>query len=44
MVGQIVELASEGGRISLERGFLTVTSDTRTGRIAIDDVEPLHRA
>jgi len=39
MVGQIVELASEGGRISLERGFLTVTSDKRTGRIAIDDVE-----
>ena len=39
MVGQIVELATEGGRIGLERGFLTVTSDTRTGRIAIDDVE-----
>ncbi len=39
MVGQIVELATEGGRIGLERGFLTVTSDSRTGRVAIDDVE-----
>lgn len=39
MVGQIVELASEGGRVGLERGFLTVATPTRTGRIAIDDVE-----
>ncbi|GGZ32971.1 type II CRISPR-associated endonuclease Cas1 [Asticcacaulis endophyticus] len=39
MVGQIVELASEGRRIGLERGFLTVTSDMGVGRVAIDDVE-----
>jgi CRISPR-associated protein Cas1 len=39
MVGQIVELASEGGRVGLERGFLTVATPSRTGRIAIDDVE-----
>ncbi|MFT3996742.1 MAG: type II CRISPR-associated endonuclease Cas1, partial [Asticcacaulis sp.] len=39
MVGQIVELASEGGRVGLERGFLTVATESRTGRIPIDDVE-----
>jgi CRISP-associated protein Cas1 len=39
MVGQIVELMSEGGRVGLERGFLTVSSETLKGRIAIDDVE-----
>lgn len=39
MVGQIIELASEGGRIALERGFLTVTSDIHKGRVPIDDVE-----
>jgi len=39
MVGQIVELSSEGDRVGLERGFLTVATESRTGRIAIDDVE-----
>lgn len=39
MVGQIVELTSEGGRISLERGFLIMTSQTCNGRVPIDDVE-----
>jgi len=39
MVGQIVELASEGGRISMERGFLTISTEVRSGRVPIDDVE-----
>ena len=38
MVGQIVELSTEG-RVSLERGFLTVTTPTRIGRVPIDDIE-----
>ncbi|MEI9904177.1 MAG: hypothetical protein WDN06_09460 [Asticcacaulis sp.] len=38
MVGQIVELTTEG-KVGLERGFLTVTSATRTGRVPIDDIE-----
>ena len=32
MLGRIVELATEGGRVGVDRGFLTVTSATATGR------------
>lgn len=39
MLGRIVELATEGGRIGVDRGFLTVTSDTANGRVALDDIE-----
>jgi CRISP-associated protein Cas1 len=39
MSGRIVELATDGGRLSVERGFLMVTSDTGQGRIALDDIE-----
>ncbi len=39
MLGSIVELATDGGRLGVERGFLTVTSETMRGRIALDDVE-----
>lgn len=39
MLGQIVELATDGGRLGVDRGFLTVTSEAGCGRVAIDDVE-----
>jgi CRISPR-associated protein Cas1 len=39
MLGQIVELATDGGRLGVDRGFLTITSDTIHGRVALDDVE-----
>lgn len=39
MLGHIVELATEGGRLGVDRGFLTITSATSQGRIPIDDVE-----
>ncbi len=39
MLGRIVELATEGGRIGVDRGFLTVTSATATGKVALDDIE-----
>ena len=39
MLGHIVELATDGGRLGVDRGFLTITSDTAKGRIPIDDVE-----
>ena len=39
MVGKIVELASNGGHVALERGFLTVTNDNTKGKIAIDDID-----
>lgn len=39
MLGHIVELATDGGRLGVDRGFLTITSDTAQGRIPIDDVE-----
>jgi CRISPR-associated protein Cas1 len=39
MLGHIVELATEGGRLGVDRGFLTITSETGQGRIPIDDVE-----
>ncbi len=39
MSGRIVELATDGGRLSVERGFLMVTSDAGQGRVALDDIE-----
>ncbi|CAN5378484.1 type II CRISPR-associated endonuclease Cas1 [soil metagenome] len=39
MLGHIVELATEGGRLGVDRGFLTITSEAGQGRIPIDDVE-----
>jgi len=39
MLGRIVELATDGGRVGVERGFLTITSDDSRGRVALDDVE-----
>jgi CRISPR-associated protein Cas1 len=39
MLGHIVELATDGGRLGVDRGFLTITSETGQGRIPIDDVE-----
>lgn len=39
MLGRIVELATEGGRIGVDRGFLTITSATSQGKVALDDVE-----
>ena len=39
MLGHIVELATDGGRLGVDRGFLTITSEANTGRIPIDDVE-----
>jgi CRISPR-associated protein Cas1 len=39
VTGRIVELATEGGRIGVERGFLTVSSEALRGRVALDDVE-----
>ena len=34
-----VELATEGGHVGVDRGFLTVTSATATGKVALDDIE-----
>ena len=39
MLGRIVELTTNGGRLSVDRGFLTITAETSRGRIALDDVE-----
>ena len=40
MIGQIVEIQEEGRRLSLERGFLVVsTSDGPLGRVPLDDIE-----
>ncbi len=39
MLGRIVELATDGGRLSVDRGFLTVTTDTGCGRVPLDDIE-----
>jgi CRISPR-associated protein Cas1 len=39
VAGRIVELATDGGRIGVERGFLTVSSEAVRGRVALDDVE-----
>jgi CRISPR-associated protein Cas1 len=39
MLGRIVELATDGGRLGVERGFLTITSTTGCGRVALDDIE-----
>lgn len=39
MLGHIVELATEGGRLGVDRGFLTVTSEAGHGRVPLDDVE-----
>lgn len=39
MPGRIVELTTDGARLGVERGFLTVASSTTLGRVALDDVE-----
>jgi CRISPR-associated protein Cas1 len=39
MFGQIVDLATDGGLLGVDRGFLTITSDLAKGRVAIDDIE-----
>lgn len=39
MPGRIVELSTDGARLGVERGFLTITSSTALGRVALDDVE-----
>lgn len=39
MVGRIVELATNGGQVSLDRGFLTISNDNSKGKIPIDDIE-----
>jgi len=40
MVGRIVELSTDGARLNVERGFLTVsTADAMLGRVALDDIE-----
>lgn len=40
MLGRIVEIAGEGRRLSLDRGFLAVTGpDGRLGAVALDDIE-----
>ncbi len=39
MLGHIIELATDGGRLGVERGFLTITSETTRNRIPIDDIE-----
>lgn len=39
MYGRIVDLATDGGRLGVERGFLTITSESTRGRVALDDVE-----
>lgn len=40
MLGRIVEITGEGRRLSLERGFLSVSGpDGRLGTVALDDIE-----
>jgi CRISPR-associated protein Cas1 len=39
MFGRIVELITEGSRLNVERGFLTIRSETACGRVALDDIE-----
>lgn len=39
MLGRIVELATEGGRLGVDRGFLTITTDTARGKVPLDDIE-----
>lgn len=39
MYGRIVELTTEGSRLGVERGFLTVTSEAARRKVALDDVE-----
>lgn len=39
MPGQVVELASDGGRVGVERGFLIVASESGRGRVPLDDIE-----
>lgn len=40
MLGRIVEIEGEGRRLSLERGFLTVSGpDGPLGRVPLDDIE-----
>lgn len=39
MPGQVVDLATDGGRIGVERGFLTVSSNKGRGRVPLDDIE-----
>jgi len=39
MLRRIVDLATDGGRLGVERGFLTITSDTTRGRVPLDDIE-----
>lgn len=39
MLGRIVELTTDGTRLGVDRGFLTITSETLSGRVPLDDVE-----
>lgn len=40
MLGRIVEIAGEGRRLSLERGFLTIAGpDGKLGQVPLDDIE-----
>ena len=39
MLGRIVDLASDGSRLGVERGFLTITSGDTCGRVPLDDIE-----
>ena len=39
MVGRIVELATDGGHVAVERGFLTVRLPSGSGRVPLDDIE-----
>ena len=39
MLGLIVELTTDGGRLGVERGFLTITSDAGRSRVPLDDIE-----
>ncbi|MBT9446188.1 MAG: type II CRISPR-associated endonuclease Cas1 [Hyphomonadaceae bacterium] len=39
MLGRIIELASDGGRVSVDRGFLVIENETGGGRVPLDDIE-----
>lgn len=39
MLRRIVELASDGGRVSVERGFLVIEGEAGSGRVPLDDIE-----
>lgn len=42
MVGRIVEIASDGVHLSVERGFMKVSKDCeRLGQVALDDIDAL---